>query len=361
MLVKLAGFLVVLSLAAAAASPSNQHGTRVVAVQTAYLVEPVEIPAPDGITLTGTGDQAMILQRVNELTRAGQVSAQAPVAVVLNGRTLQLVPPRVPTPSAVFETWVEQLPSDYQESITAGFSRIDREANQITAHRFVRDNFRHAYASYAVTVEMLPESGKYRVAFGASPIPSDVRFSPSEEWKVATPSHYPVPQILEEGETMRLELYTDPRTGQTLVEYLHVGKPAAITLRKEAAHDSYADDAQFVLTRPRLKANGMGREPAVLPDSLSGPILWVYVPGYGRYVLSFLPHQELGFERAGEVSGSSLIFSAAGNLFRIESADRIAGGGSGAYNVYALPDPSWQPSDPEDRARFVIGAAPGVE
>ena len=361
MLVKLAGFFVAAVLGSAAASSTNQHGTRIIGAQTAYLMEPVEIPAPDGITLNGLGDQALIIARVNELTQTGQIPGQAPVAVVLNGRTLQLVPPRIPTPSAVFETWVEQLPSDYQESVTAGFSSIDREPNRFTAHRYVRDNFRHVYASYAVTVEMLPETGKYRVAYGASPVPSDVRLPASENWKIATPSHYAVPQILEDGEAMRLELYTDPRTEQTLVEYLHVGKPAAITLRKEAAHDSYADDSQFVITQPHLKANGVARDSAVLPETLSGPVIWVYAPGYGRYVLSFLPHAELGFERAGEVSGNSLNFAVAGNLFRMECADRIAVGGSGAYNIYAVRDPAWEPADPDDRVRFVIGSAPGVE
>jgi hypothetical protein len=361
MLAKLAGFFVALSVASAAASPANQHGTRVIPAQSTYLVEPVEMPARDGITLTGTGYQALIDARVRLLTQAGQFTDQSPVAVTLNGRTLQMVPPRSPTPSAVFETWVEQLPSDYMESITAGFSSVDREPNKITAHRYVRDNFRHVYASYAVTVELLADTGKYRVTYAASPIPADVRLPASEGWKTALPSHFLVPQILGDGETMALQLYTDPNNGQTLVEYLHVGKSSAITLRKEAAHDSYADDAQFVLAAPRLKANGAAREPGLLPETLSGPILWVYVPGYGRYVLSFLPHQEQGFERAGEVSANALNFAVEGNLFRIECAGRISGVGSGAYNVYALHDPRWEPADPADRARFMLGSAPGVE
>jgi hypothetical protein len=349
--VKLAGFLlVVASLAWAASPPTNQHGTRVVPAQTTYLVEPEGIP-PGELTP----------ERLRTLVQfRGAGSEGVRVAVGPDGRTLLLPPPDAPTPSAVFETWVEQLPSDYMESITAGFSSVDREENKIVARRFVRDNFLHVYASYAVTVEMLAEMGKYRATFSVSPRENDVKLPASEEWKVVAPSQFPVPQVLDEGETIRVELYQDARSGQQIVEYLHVGKQSSIAMRKEAAHDSYAEDAQFAFTQPHLKANGTPFDPALLPDTLSGPVVWAYVPGFGRYVLSFLPHPEQGFDLAGEVAGNSLIFTVAGNMIRVDCADRIASG-SGTYNVYALLDSAWQPADAEDQSRFVMGSAPGVQ
>jgi hypothetical protein len=360
-MVKLAGLLIFATLALAAGSSSdNQHGTRVNTAQTTYLFQPVEIPAPENVTVfRPDDDQDVIMERLRQLTKSGQLSDRVPVAVMLNGRTLTVIPPRSPVPSAVFETWVEHLPVDYQESIASGFYGVIRDDNKLTAQRFVRDNFRHVYAKYQVTLEMLPEAGKYRVTFGDYPVGADVRLPPSEAWKVVTPGHFPVPQIVEDGETIGLELYQEPRTEQRLVEYVHVGRLNSM-LRKEAAHDSYADDAQFTFTQPRVKANGVAMELAALPETLAGPILWAYVPGYGRYILSYLPHPELSFERAGEVSMNLLTFSLGGNSFRIDCADRIASG-SGTYTVYARLDPSWQPADPADRTRVQMGAVPGVE
>jgi hypothetical protein len=346
--VKLAGLIVALSVAWAASPPTNQHGTRVVPAQTTYLIEPEGIPASE-----------LTAERLRTLVQF-ESSGRAAIAVGPDGRTILLPPPDAQIPSAMFETWVEQLPSDYMESITAGFSSVNREENKVTARRYVRDNFRHVYASYAALVEKLPEMGKYRVTLSESPMEADAKLSPAEKWKVVAPSVFPVPQILDDGETIRVALYRDSVNGQELVEYLHVGMQPAIKVRKEAAHDSYAEDAQFAFTQPHLKANGTPFDPALLPETLSGPVVWAYVPGYGRYVLSFLPHPEQGFELAGEVAGDSLVFTVGGNMIRVDCADRIASG-SGTYNVYALLDPVWQPADAEDQARFAMGSAPGVQ
>lgn len=317
--------------------------------QTTFIQEPEGIPPND-----------LTPERLRTLVQLRSASSEGVrVAVGPDGRTILLPPPDAPVPSVTFETWVEGLPTDYMESLTAGFSSVDREENKMTARRYVRDNFRHVYASYAATVEMLPEMGKYRVTLSASPMEGDAKLSPAEKWKVVTPAVFAVPQIMDDGEWVRVELYKDSSTGQELVEYLHVGMQSAITLRKEAAHDTYAEDPQFAFTSPHLKANGAMFDAGPLPETLSGPVVWVYVPGFGRYVLSFLPHED-GFDLAGEVSGKSMTFTVAGNLIRVECGDRIASG-SGTYNVYAMLDAGWAPADPEDQGRFVMGSAPGVQ
>ena len=109
-----------------------------------------------------------------------------------------------------------------------------------------------------------------------------------------------------------------------------------------------------------MRVNGVEREAvAVLPERIRGPVLWVYVPGFGRYVLSLQAREEAGFESAGEAAGNSLTFTAGGNIFRIDATERIAAG-SGTYTIHMLPDLDWMPADPLDRARVTIGTAPGV-
>ncbi len=255
-----------------------------------------------------------------------------------------------------FDSWVEQLPENYAESVIAGFSNTERGPSKATFERYVRDNLRLIYLSYQVTVEKSPD-GAYRVAFSAptGPAPTDLR--PRGEWKMVSPAHYPVPQIVHDGEEVRLLLYTNPN-GAEMVDYLHIGRADKMPKRKDAARDAYALDSEFTLAKPGVSVNGIPLEAAPLPEVLRGGIVWVYAPGYGRYVLSFAPHPGLG--RAGEVSGNLLTFSLDGNIVRIACADRIAAGG-GIYNVYAMRDESWQPADPKDRGRFMIGTSPGVE
>jgi hypothetical protein len=265
-----------------------------------------------------------------------------------------------------FETWAEQTLSDFAESPETSVAGIKRTEGKVVMQRIVRDNLRQIYASYTVTAETLPDQGTYRVSFGPPEPPVDMLGK--ADWKVFAPAKYPMPQIVRDEDTIRLELYSNGTTLKTavnttrrVVDYIHVGRPDRMVIRKETPHDYYADDAEIAVSQPRLRVNGASSDAiAAMPETIRGPVLWVYVPGHGRYILSLHAHRELGFEEAGEAAGNSLTFTAPdGNVFRIDTAERVAAG-SGSYILHLLPDLTWEPADPQDRARVMIGASPGV-
>jgi hypothetical protein len=228
--------------------------------------------------------------------------------------------------------------------------------------RFVSDGIRQIYVSYAATVETLAD-GSYRVSFGPSIDPPRAGVRGKADWMLMSPPQYPVPQIVRDEDSIRLELYSDgvgDSSTRELVDYIHVGRESLMVMRKEAPRDYYAEDAELVITQPRFHVNGVAWDAvAVLPETIRGPVVWVYVPGYGRYVLSLHAHADSGFETAGEAAGNSLTFMANGNVFRIDTAERLAAG-SGTYTVHMLPDLGWMPADPLDREKATVGAAPGV-
>jgi hypothetical protein len=319
---------------------ASQHGLNVYN-QTTYLFETPE-------------DQAACANRGAEL---GRLLAQA-AALGLD----PLAQVKAPTadasaPCVQFQTWVERLPEDYAESVLGGYTTAERGAVKSTLHRFVRDNFRKLYVRYAITVEKTPEAGTYRVSFADSnaALPADVR----ADWSVVSPKHYPAPQLVKDGDQLPLDLAATDR-GIELVDYIHIGRMDTLAKRTDAARDSYAEDSEFTLSRPRLRVNGTARLPVTFPESIRGGVMWLYVPGEGRYIVTFAPHPEFGFEKEGEVSGGLMTLVAGGNVVRIESQDRIAPGG-GVYNVYGKLDPDWEPADAGDRERFMAGTSPGVE
>jgi hypothetical protein len=255
-----------------------------------------------------------------------------------------------------FETWAEQRWPDYMESTQTGFTGIDRTEKKTVLRRFARDGIRQLYVSYQVTVEAL-SGGTYRLSFGPSPDqpPADVRGK--GDWGVLAPPRYPVPQIVGDSDAVRVELYSNGF--RKMVDYVHAGRPDRMVLRTEAPRVYYAEDAELTVTMPHFRVNGAAFEAvAPLPETLRGPVLWVYVPGHGRYLLSLHPHPELEFVDAGEVAGNSLTFTSDGNVFRIDTAERIAAG-SGTYTLHILADPGWLPADLRDRARIMVGTAPG--
>jgi len=297
--VKLAQFLPILLAIPALAQSSGRHGTRIAQVQTVYLEGPSTSPAVPG--------------------------------------SFAVAAPRSNTaPKAEFETWVEQMSRDYAESVVTGDTGVEREAGRVTIHRFVWDNFRHTELKYTLTLETIPGTQTYRVSFSDSSIP------------------YPVPQILRDGETIALTLSADARTGRRMVDYIRAGT-GLMKPRPDVARDVYAEDAELTITQPRLRTNGIEQQAAAsLPATLSAPVVWMYIPGQGRYLLSFKPRAGEGFEKAGEVAENSLVFSSAGNIFRIDCADRIATG-SGTYNIYARKA---SVADSADPAGFMVGVQP---
>ena len=304
---KLAGFLSVM-FAMGVSAQSAQYGTRIGQIQTVYLRD---IPVTAGPTVPFAGPA-----RIGELPEAARATSGLSAL----------------TPKAEFETWVEQRSKDYAESIVASSTDIERAPEKATIHRFVRDNFRNLYVTYTMTFEPIARTDTFRVTFTDSTVP------------------YPVPQILRDGETNALALAADAQTGRRLTDYIRIGT-GVMHSRAAVSRDVYAEDAELTIAQPRLRSNGVEQHAANPPAKVSAPVIWVDIPGQGRYDLSFKPRADQGYERAGEVSENSLVFSLVGNIFRIDCADRIATG-SGTYNIYARKD-SEAPADP---ASFAFGA-----
>lgn len=296
---KLAWVFAILPAIPAFPQSQTQYGTRIGQVQTAYLEE---IPK-------AVASAVDITDRFREISQAARsVGLPQPAITPV---------PAGQGPRAEFETWVAQLSRDYAESVVTGVTSIERNAGKATVHRFVRDNFRKVDLTYTMTFERVPGTGTFRVSFSDSDV------------------SYPVPQILRDGETIALDLAVDSRTGRRMVDYIRVGT-GSLKLRREVARDVYAEDAELTITEPRLRINGVEQEAAILP-SATAAVISVDIPGQGRFSLSFQPRADQGFQRAGEVTENSLVFSYGGNIFRIDCADRIATG-SGTYNIYARKD-----------------------
>jgi hypothetical protein len=354
--VKLAGFLLVFSAAGLLRGQAAHGGVRI-GGSVAYLTassdvrEPASYIDPDARRLA-----QLLLSRREQAQAQAKCSGAVPIEIHPDGSATELLSTQAPC--VAFETWAEERSSDYAESVQTGFTGIDRTEGKIVLRRFVRDGLRQIYVSYATTVEPLSD-GTYRLSFGPSSDQPTADVRGKSGWKLLSPAKYPVPQIVRDEDSVRLELYADHPT-RKLVDYIHAGREDRMVMRTEAPRDYYAEDAELAITQPRFRVNGVANDAvAVLPETIRGPVLWIYVPGHGRYVLSLHAHPEVGFEDAGEAAGNSLTFNVDGNVIRIDTTERVAAG-SGVYTVYALPDSRWEPADLQDRPRIMIGAAPGA-
>jgi hypothetical protein len=260
-------------------------------------------------------------------------------------------------------------------------------------HRVMLDGERRLYFGYRAAVEPLPETSSYRVTVMPLVLtPALARSILGDDHATWTPLQGPstgsvhwdsrttrapasgsigprtVTTEIGTGEVLSLTLLTNPATGQQIIDYVSVQEPSRpfrgfdIVAPREFSfaagtpRDFGVADAELRISQPRLSINGRLQEStADLTGSEAGTIVWIYVPGRGRFFLSLAPHEELGFRRLGEVRGSALTFTAGGETFMLVSGSRIAGGAP--FNLYVRHEPDWVPTYPHaDRSAFIMDA-----
>jgi hypothetical protein len=220
-------------------------------------------------------------------------------------------------------------------------------------HRYMMDSSERRYFGYDVELERGQEGNTYRITIRPLSLPPEKIVREPAAWTMVPLPVYPAPQIVGRGDTIALDLFTHPGTGQKIVDYLHIGesKPRGVPA-SGPARDFSIEEAELRIMNPRLTVNGKPEESAKSIGGVSGAWVWFYLPDRGRYFLSILPRSEFGFSKAGQIRGSSLSFTIGGDTISMDCNELIVPGNA-AYNLYVLHDPAWRPQGPD-------GSYPGV-
>ena len=261
--------------------------------------------------------------------------------------------------------------------------------------RTILDSANLEYFGYEVLLEE-QQPGTYRATFGPAGFTSLEMASmsaTSKQWSLRTPP-LPESKIVHDGDVISVELMADAATGEKLIEDITVqpfnprimmpstmagrvgnlpGQTGARPPTVEGpARDFSAGDAEMRLTQPRLTINGVEEsftsqsQPGLprlsgipLSRNASGPLVWFYVPGKGRYILSLTARPELDFKQAGELRGGLIKFTLDGDTFTVECPIEIAEGHA-PYNLYVLRDALYEPTSVRQKGQFAVGSV-GVE
>lgn len=258
---------------------------------------------------------------------------------------------------------------------------------EVTAHRYFYDENAAVYFGYDLLLEPDPQSSTYRIRFfdlGIGPldvVPRVVRDDPTAWKKLALPG-LPAARTVQPGDTIPVDVWVDPATGQKLVDNVRIQSTSQLTNQRVlqsmvplrggvassqrsiptvsgTARNYSAEDSEMRLTQPRITVNGVVQESTARTANASGTLVWFHLPKRGRYVLSLAPRPELGFVRAGEVRGGSITFTLDKDQFLLESPVAIASG-SAPYVLYVLHDAEWEPTAMNQGDRVQFGSvAPG--
>jgi hypothetical protein len=273
-----------------------------------------------------------------------------------------------------WETRLEPTPP-FSDSITTATAH---EPGVI--HRLLLDRAQRVYVGYDALVVRLSEPDTYRVTFqrlGMTPaLARQIIGDDLANWRpLPTPGwNLQAPQTIKGGEVLELSLLSNPSTRQRVVDYVTVQEASRrfqgfdqiperkFTYAGGPARDFRVTDVELTIQSPRLSVNGKLDETSTrVYNEVSGSVVWIATAKRGRYILSLLPHPELGFRKAGEVRGSSLRFTIGSDTFTLNTGGRIAPG-QASFSLYVLHDPEWRPTYPNaDASAFTMGSADSAD
>jgi hypothetical protein len=260
--------------------------------------------------------------------------------------------------------------------------------------RSIVDSLNQEFFGYEVLLEQ-QQPGTYLATFRrlTGPPLEMGTVSPNwRDWKVRELT-LPEPRVVHDGDVIGIEL-TGPAAPQKLYEdikiapYVPPAPPvlaarsgvvagrilpggalagqlgrgaAAVPTVEGTARDFTAADAEMQIRQPRIFFNGEAQPTAGRgPATTTGSLIWFYLPGQGRYILSLAPLPELDFQKAGEVRGGSLKFTLGPDTITLECLNEIASGHA-PYILYVLRDPLWEPTARAQKGQFAIGSVDAGE
>jgi hypothetical protein len=242
--------------------------------------------------------------------------------------------------------------------------------------RILVDHARHAYLGYELLIER-KQPGIYLATVGRLGVtPMDLavseaaRFPIDFQWAPIPLPSIPEPREIHEGEVFSIELYRDPG-GEKLFDDIRINPRLVrrfspvpvirpVPTVSGTPRDFSAADAELQLVQPRdviLNGTSLG---APMLRNVRGPLVWLYLPGMGRYIMSLAPHPGLDFVKAGEVRGGAMSFTQGADIIKLECIVPMAAGDA-PYNLWVLHDKDWEPISEAQKDHPGIGSVGAAE
>ena len=263
---------------------------------------------------------------------------------------------------------------------------IARTSPSYTAyHRYFFDSGAQIYFGYDLTIQPDAQPGSYRLTFyDLSATPIDFVIDPfgapdPSRWKRLPMPLVPRGEVLRAGESLDVTVSVDAKTGEAAVDsvtlldttgtipqgvhlqpFVSVGPPPLVPTAFGDAREFSVGDAELSVQHAVFFLNGRVQSFLGAMRPISGPLLWLYVPSHGRYVLSLIPRAELGFVKGGEVRGGRVTFQTGNEQVRLECPTPVAQG-DGTYVLYLFHDAEWKPTARDQGDRPLLGTVSARE
>ena len=242
-----------------------------------------------------------------------------------------------------------------------------------TVHRVMFDNKSKTYFGYDLAIEKLGETGKFKVTIKPLSKALDKLMNSATSYSGEKPNYinftekslpkYPDAVTIDDGDTITLDILENRKTNMKIADFIKItAKPhkfaAPYFSEREKAKDFTLNDVNLMLDKPEISINGQKSNHGT---KASGNVVWVYIPGKGRFIFSFRPQTESNFQKTGMILDNKIIFEYAGEKYEITNRSPVLNSG-GKWNLWVMFDQNYQPSnDNYSNAEYVFGAADKID
>jgi hypothetical protein len=193
---------------------------------------------------------------------------------------------------------------------------------------------------------------------------------PLRELALGVPPTFPGLVLVDDGDTIILNILEDARTKVKIVDTIAVRVLARHPVKPETSKNGLPDGARTTedFAPEALRTMKLTDVNILLNDikvanvgGLSGPVMYFYIPEKGRFIFSLMEHKQYGFQRIGVLEGNEISFTANGDAYKLISRSPILAA-TGRWNLWVLHDREFRP-DPKfaEYSPYWMGVAERVE
>jgi hypothetical protein len=216
-------------------------------------------------------------------------------------------------------------------------------------HRLLLDAAGKYIFGYDVIIEAVPASKMFNIA--VAPLDSETEKKLLANSTNGLPLHIATlpesaePHILDDGDSLALDLLVNQRTRIKIVDIVKVSFDRANLWQDQPGtlpRDFTLEAVALRVVDFRLMLDGKLVGAGKPGTDLAGALIWCYVEGEGRFIFSLVPRDGYQFQKVGTVTDNKIEFTLKGKRFEwLSSAPILPSGGS--WNLWVLHDPKYLP------------------
>jgi hypothetical protein len=224
------------------------------------------------------------------------------------------------------------------------------------AHRVLVDESGAPVFAYDIAIESLAASKQFKIAVK----PVDKTFAArlaarrslfareSSASNIPTLAQTSESKMIADGETFALDLLVNPKSGMKIVDYVTLAFDRARLYPPSKPRDFGVTNVELAMKNFQLRIDGEPVKTASARRDCRGALLWFYLPGQGRFIVSLAPRAGYDFRKVGMIEENTIAFTWDGARYEWISSEPIIGSG-GVWNLWVLHDASYTPFLEEER------------